>query len=72
MDLPYRTFEPLGELARYRCKNRGVRIWHRCRNCSQWPVTDFEEAWEVPAGDQVCIKCVARLEANDCVEVDRE
>lgn len=45
-------------------RRKGSRIWHFCRNCPYWPVTDYEEWLGGPPHGHECEKCHALVKAG--------
>ena len=49
----------------YRSK-RGSDTWHFCRNCSNWPASDYDERSRKPTSGELCNQCLAKRRAGDC------
>jgi hypothetical protein len=45
---------------------KGTTVWHWCRNCKNWPVTEFESVYMRPAEGEMDSECRAKEEAGDC------
>ncbi len=48
----------------YRRKN-GKDTWHWCRNCSNWPTSDYSERDTKPSGE-LCDECLGKDRAGTC------
>ena len=51
-------------MATYRRK-KGSDTWHWCRNCSNWPTSDYVEQQAKPSGEQ-CNECRGKDAAGNC------
>lgn len=40
--------------------------WHWCRNCSNWPTTDYVEQYSKPTSGELCNECKAKESAGTC------
>ena len=49
----------------YRRKNDSD-TWHFCRNCSNWPTSNFDERHRRPTTGELCNQCLAKQRAGDC------
>jgi hypothetical protein len=49
----------------YRRQKRNT-VWHWCRNCSKWPLTEFESVYTKPATGELDRECREKEEAGDC------
>ena len=45
---------------------KGSTIWHWCRNCTKWPLTDFESVFTKPTAGEMDDECRAKEQAGDC------
>ena len=48
----------------YRRKN-GSDTWHWCRNCTNWPTSDYDERTSRPSYD-LCNQCLGKERNSDC------
>jgi hypothetical protein len=44
----------------------GDPTWHRCKNCSEWPLTDYEERYSKPLAGRECEQCKAKAAEGRC------
>ena len=49
----------------YRKKN-GSDTWHFCRNCNNWPTSDYTERQSKPTTGELCNECQAKKRSNNC------
>ena len=42
--------------------------WHWCRNCSNWPTSDYEEVTAKPTSGELDNECKAKEKAKNCSE----
>jgi DNA-binding response OmpR family regulator len=48
-------------------RKKGSESWHFCRNCSQWPRTDYEEQQTAPPlADRFCSDCESKRRTGEC------
>jgi len=47
-------------------RQKGNTVWHWCRNCSKWPLTEFESVYMKPATGELDRECREKEEAGDC------
>ncbi|MBN2465182.1 hypothetical protein JXD38_06130 [candidate division WOR-3 bacterium] len=52
-------------MAEYRRK-KDRDTWHYCRNCSNWPTSDYVVQYTKPASGELCNECMAKDKAGDC------
>jgi len=52
-------------MAIYRRK-KGSDTWHFCRNCSNWPTSDYEERHMKPQDYELCNECKAKDKSGEC------
>jgi hypothetical protein len=45
---------------------RGDDVWHRCRNCPDWPDWNYVEVVSLPRDALLCVTCRAKLDAETC------
>jgi hypothetical protein len=54
-----------GGMPEYR-RQKGTTVWHWCRNCSKWPLTEFESVYMKPERGELDDECRAKEDAGDC------
>jgi hypothetical protein len=49
-------------------KKKGHDTWHFCRNCSNWPTSDYEEQTSStrPKSGELDNECLAKEKAGTC------
>jgi hypothetical protein len=49
-------------------KRKGVAhdTWHFCRNCSNWPTSNYDERSTKPTTGELCDQCKAKEKAGTC------
>ena len=51
-------------------KKKGTDTWHWCKNCSNWPTSDYDEEWhpgtERPKSGELDNECRAKESSNTC------
>ena len=50
-------------------KRKGGDTWHWCRNCSNWPTTDYEEEYVAsgrPRYGELDNECLSKERAGTC------
>jgi len=49
-------------------KRIGHDTWHWCKNCSNWPETNYDEIKRDgrPTTGELCNECLAKENANTC------
>jgi hypothetical protein len=49
-------------------KRKGIQYdtWHFCRNCSNWPTSDYDERSTKPTNGELCDECEAKKARGDC------
>ncbi len=52
-------------VAEYR-KKRGRDAWHWCRNCSNWPTSDFDTRSSRPSSGELCNECKSKDKLGTC------
>jgi len=48
-------------------RKKGRVLWHFCRNCSRWPIRNYEEKADLRGSGTVCRECRAKLKALNCM-----
>ncbi len=51
-------------MAEYR-KRKGTDTWHWCKNCSNWPTSNYDSKTTRPAYD-LCNECKGKEKAGNC------
>lgn len=51
-------------MAKYR-RRKGKDTWHWCRNCSNWPTSDYEDSNSGGSGEK-CNECLSKDKAGTC------
>lgn len=52
-------------MAVYRRK-KDSDTWHWCKNCSNWPTSDYEERYAKPTSGELCDQCKAKERKGEC------
>lgn len=47
-------------------RKRTSDTWHFCRNCSNWPTSDYVEQQSRPSSGELDNECLAKQQANAC------
>jgi hypothetical protein len=47
-------------------RQKGSSVWHWCRNCSKWPLVDFEVVYIKPVGGELDGECREKEDGGDC------
>ena len=47
-------------------KKKGSDTWHWCRNCSNWPISDYDERDTKPTSGELDNECKAKEAAGTC------
>ena len=51
-------------------KQNGKEVWHFCRNCTNWPKSDYVESLDKPLENKLpapqCPQCIAKVQAGTC------
>lgn len=47
-------------------KRKNKDTWHFCRNCSNWPTSDYDEKTTKPTSGEFCNECLAKKENDNC------
>ena len=51
----------------YRRKN-GSDTWHWCRNCGNWPTSDYDERATKPTSGDLCNQCRSKDANGTCTK----
>jgi len=49
----------------YRKKN-GSDTWHWCKNCSNWPTSNYQTSSTKPTSGELCDQCKGKEKNNNC------
>ncbi len=52
-------------MAEYRRK-KDSDTWHWCKNCSNWPVSNYVSSYSKPSYGELCNECKAKDERREC------
>jgi len=47
-------------------RRKGHDTWHFCRNCSNWPTSDYDEKDTKPTTGELCNECQSKRDKGDC------
>ena len=47
-------------------RKRGSDTWHFCRNCTEWPMTGYEEQTNRPTSGELCNQCRSKETNGTC------
>lgn len=47
-------------------RRKGSDTWHFCRNCSNWPTSDYDEQASKPTTGEFDNECLAKQKAGTC------
>lgn len=47
-------------------RRHGHDTWHFCRNCSNWPTSDYDELNQKPMSGELCNECQAKKREGTC------
>ncbi len=47
-------------------KREGNDTWHFCKNCSNWPLSNYKEQEAKPTSGEFCNECLAKNKNGDC------
>jgi hypothetical protein len=52
-------------------KRKGTDTWHWCKNCSNWPTSNYEETTTSgrPAAGELDNECLAKEKAGNCTKI---
>jgi len=52
-------------MAEYR-KRKGMDTWHWCRNCSNWPTSNYDVRYSKPTSGELDNECKAKSANGNC------
>ena len=47
-------------------KRKGSDTWHWCKNCSNYPTSDYKEQANKPSNGELCNQCQAKKREGTC------
>ena len=47
-------------------RKKGKDTWHWCKNCSNWPTSDYEERQAEPTTGEKCNECKSKERDGSC------
>lgn len=47
-------------------KTRGKDTWHWCKNCSNYPTSNYEEQQQKPTSGELCNECRSKESSGTC------
>jgi hypothetical protein len=47
-------------------KRKGTDTWHFCSNCTNWPVSNYDEQQSKPTSGELCNECRSKQSNNNC------
>ena len=49
-------------------KKKGKDVWHWCKNCSNFPTSDYTEESRTsrPTNGELCNECIGKEKNNNC------
>lgn len=47
-------------------KIKGKDTWHFCKNCSNWPTSNFDEKATKPTSGELCNECMGKEKNKNC------
>ena len=54
----------------YYRKKKSTDNWHWCKNCSNWPTSDYDEEWhggsKRPKCGEMCDQCLSKEDTHNC------
>ncbi len=54
-------------MAVYR-KKKGSDTWHWCKNCAEWPTSNYDEQATKPTSGELCNQCKGKEAAGTCTK----
>ncbi len=71
--LPDRTVRTKPDMETFYRRSRQANIWHFCRNCESWPLSDYEEKnTQDPPITGFCLNCIETHREGRCEWVNLE
>lgn len=52
-------------MAEYR-KKKSSDTWHFCKNCSQWPTSNYDVRYTKPTTGELCNQCLSKNVNKQC------
>ncbi len=53
------------DMPEYR-KKKGSDTWHWCKNCSNWPTSNYDSRYTKPTTGELDNECQSKEKNNDC------
>ena len=47
-------------------RKKGSDTWHWCKNCTNWPITDYIISHIKPTSGELCDQCKSKEKNNNC------
>lgn len=47
-------------------KKKSSDTWHFCKNCTNWPTSDYEEIHYKPTNGELCNQCKSKQQTSQC------
>jgi hypothetical protein len=47
-------------------KKKGKDTWHWCKNCSNWPTSDYDSTSTKPSDNELCNECKGKQKDGTC------
>jgi len=47
-------------------RRKGNDTWHFCRNCSNWPTSNYDDKSTKPTTGELCNECLAKKANGNC------
>jgi hypothetical protein len=47
-------------------RRKGSTAWHFCRNCSNWPTSNYEKRKTPPSHENRCNECRGKKDNDNC------
>jgi hypothetical protein len=47
-------------------RKKGSDTWHFCSNCTNWPISDYDERYSEPTSGEKCNECLAKKSTGNC------
>ena len=54
-------------MAVYR-KKKGSDTWHWCKNCAEWPTSNYDKQATKPTSGELCNQCKGKEAAGTCTK----
>ena len=47
-------------------RKKGSDTWHWCKNCSNYPTSDYDYRSSKPSGGELCDQCISKDKKGKC------